>query len=309
MIQQPEFGNPALQIQSVLPGQLNQQSLNQVFQKLTEISSTLLVISQKTDKIDGIEKRLQTIEFNVSEFKTQLAESSAKIIEMEKSINFINESFEEARLDRKKMADVVDKIKSEVRDVCKSVDEVNGLRDDCNELHEYVLDIQTRSMRDNLIFNGIEEKDDENAEAILQTFLKDKMKIESPINFDRVHRHGRKSSNPTRPRPIVAKFERFKKRETVRRSSKVLKGTNFGVSEQFPHEIVQRRKELWPKYKEAQRRGIRTSLVVDKLFIDGKRWFPGSASRDSTNNVYPSSPSNGNPNKRARNFSPREDRP
>ncbi|XP_041376613.1 uncharacterized protein LOC121389063 [Gigantopelta aegis] len=241
--------------------------------------------------------------------KEKLSESNEKIIEMEKSINFVNESFEEARSDRKKMADVVDKIKTEVREVRNGFDEVNSLRGDCNELHDCVLDLQTRSMRDNLIFNGIEEKDDEETEEILQTFLKDKMKIESSINFDRVHRLGRKSTNSTRPRPIVAKFERYKDRENVRRSSKVLKGTNFGVSEQFPYEIVQRRKELWPKYKEAQRRGLRASLVVDKRFIDGKRWFSDSAPLDGPNDAHPYSPPNENPNKRARNFSPREYRP
>ena len=93
---------------------------------------------------------------------------------------------------------------------------MSSLHYDCEELYERVLDIQTRSMRDNLLFNRIEEKDEENTEDVLHKFLKDQMKLEHSFQFDRVHRLGRKTPNPSRPRPIVAKFVHYKDRETVR---------------------------------------------------------------------------------------------
>ena len=43
--------------------------------------------------------------------------------------------------------------------------------------------------------------------------------------------------HPAKPRVIVAKFTYFKDRERVRKLAKRLKGTNFGVQEQFPEEI------------------------------------------------------------------------
>ena len=181
---------------------------------------------------------------------------------------------------------------------------MSSLRYDCEELYERVLDIQTRAMRDNLLFNGIEEKDEENTKYVLHNFLNDQMKLEHYFQFDRVHRLSRKTPNPSRPRPIVAKFVHYRDRETVRKFSKVLKATHFGVSEQFPFEIVERR--LWPKFSEAKRQGLRASLDFDKLFIEGKRWYPdserhgghGGHNAPNTHNAPTA-----NPNKRARNHS------
>ena len=132
------------------------------------------------------------------------------------------------------------------------------------------------------------------------------MKLEHSFQFDRVHRLGRKTPNPSRPRPIVAKFVHYKDWETVRKSSKVLKGTHFGVSEQFPREIVERRKLLWPNFSEAKRQGLRASLVIDKLFIAGKRWYPDGerhGGHEGHNAPNTHNAPTANPNKRARNHS------
>ena len=118
------------------------------------------MISAKTDKIEGIERRLQTTEHNVSDFKSQLTENNKNISELETSIKLVNASFEDARTERKKMADVVDSMKKEVRQAQRGLNNMSNLHYDCEELYERVLDIQTRSMRDNLLFNGIDEKHD-----------------------------------------------------------------------------------------------------------------------------------------------------
>ena len=44
--------------------------------------------------------------------------------------------------------------------------------------------------------------------------------------------------------PIVCRFKNFKDREVVRKAARELKGTRYGVSEQFPKEINDRRKLL-----------------------------------------------------------------
>ncbi|KAK3086429.1 hypothetical protein FSP39_018342 [Pinctada imbricata] len=57
-----------------------------------------------------------------------------------------------------------------------------------------------------------------------------------------------------RTRPIVTKFSRFKQKELVRKTAPtVLKGTRYGVNEQFPKEINDRRKQLIPHMKAAKR--------------------------------------------------------
>ncbi|XP_065325883.1 NLR family CARD domain-containing protein 3-like [Pelmatolapia mariae] len=47
-----------------------------------------------------------------------------------------------------------------------------------------------------------------------------------------------------RPRPIVAKFGHFKQKEQVKSRGRELKGTDFSVNDQFPREILERRRVL-----------------------------------------------------------------
>ena len=44
----------------------------------------------------------------------------------------------------------------------------------------------------------------------------------------------------------------FPERERVRKSSKKLKGSHFGISEQFPKESVEARRKLIPELKKAR---------------------------------------------------------
>ena len=58
-----------------------------------------------------------------------------------------------------------------------------------------------------------------------------------------------------RIRSIVAKFTRFKEREYVRKQWKTLEGSNYNVYEQFPKEVVEKRRRLQPKVREHRSKG------------------------------------------------------
>ena len=76
-------------------------------------------------------------------------------------------------------------------------------------------------------------------------------------------------------RPIVAKFQRFKQKEQVKRSALKLKGKNhYGISDHFPKEVNEKRKKLWPIYKRAKLNGHKAVLNVDKLYISGTLYKP-----------------------------------
>jgi hypothetical protein len=124
-------------------------------------------------------------------------------------------------------------------------------------------------MRDNLVFDGIPETNDEDAEQVLTNFIKEELNITDNTEFHTVHRMGRKGG--PRHRPIVAKFVMFKDRECVQRAaSRSLINKPYGINEQFPKEINERRKRLYPHYKAAKRQGKRATLVADKLFVEGQ---------------------------------------
>jgi hypothetical protein len=135
-------------------------------------------------------------------------------------------------------------------------------------------------MRNNLIFVGIPENNTngnespEVTERLLRQHLRDAFNISQEltdsIRFERVHR------SPGAPvagkvRNVVAKFTYFKDREMVRKRWKELEGTLFRVFEQFPQDVIQKRRKLVPKMKEARRQGKRAYLAYDTLYINGEQ--------------------------------------
>jgi hypothetical protein len=128
-------------------------------------------------------------------------------------------------------------------------------------------------MRDNLLFFNIPENDKENTTELIHELLESKMEIKEArgnVKIDRSHRIGRKREDQRKPRPIVVKFNFHQDREYVRLNAKKLKGTNIGVSEQFPEEIERIRKTLYPELKKAKSEGKRAKIVRDKLIIEGQ---------------------------------------
>ena len=96
------------------------------------------------------------------------------------------------------------------------------------------------------------------------------MQINIDAKFDRVHILGRPSYHQPYPRTIIAWFESFEDREHVRAAaSKSLVDKRYGVREQFPPEIEQKRKLLYPIAERACLSRMNTvRLVRDKLYVN-----------------------------------------
>jgi len=146
-------------------------------------------------------------------------------------------------------------------------------------LKNRVVEMQTRSMRDNLIFKGIPDVSDfreqEDTEGKLKTFIATELEIEGDIPFHVVHRLRAWQDN--RPRSIVAKFERRKDRQKVLAAAKekLAENINYIVHEQFPQEVIERRRQLVPIMKDARNKGHVAYLRDDKLYVDHRRFYPG----------------------------------
>ena len=149
--------------------------------------------------------------------------------------------------------------------------------------------LEAQSRRENLLFHNINEQIDEKphqTEKLVTQILIHNCKIPEEtvrkMKFQRVHRLGRvKVGDKAKPRPIIAKFVWFKDRERVRLSAKNLKGTLFGISEDFPRQIREVRKKLLPIMR-AARNATPPKLAilnVDQLYIDGNLYDGPEASR------------------------------
>ena len=82
----------------------------------------------------------------------------------------------------------------------------------------------------------------------------------------------------TAPRPIIARFLRYKDVEGIFSLGRRLEGTDFQMFRDLPLEIIKRRKDQMAVFKQARRQGVRASFSKsqpDKLFINGSFWPPG----------------------------------
>ena len=147
------------------------------------------------------------------------------------------------------------------------------------QLSDDASNLNAQSMRNNLVFSGIEEDNSSGSEPPtvterkLRAHLHQKMKITKEtveaLRLERVHRM------PSQPvvgkvRYIVARFTFFKDRKMVRQQWPRLKGTNYFVNEQFPPEVQTKRVCLFPKMKAARREGKRAWVSYDTLYVDGR---------------------------------------
>lgn len=162
--------------------------------------------------------------------------------------------------------------------------DLQGLNDDFHarvkELEDKNLYLEAYSRRENLKFENIIEEgpDKEDTESVLRTFLETELgyKDAATVEIQRVHRLGKRKED--KPRPIIARFLRYKNCEEILALGSQLRGSTFKMYQDLPYEIVARRKRQMDTFKKARRDNIPASFSkaqLDKLFIRGKLWPVG----------------------------------
>ncbi|XP_069134234.1 uncharacterized protein [Argopecten irradians] len=143
-------------------------------------------------------------------------------------------------------------------------------------------------MKYNLIFSGIVESPwdanghGEDSGKVVKTFIRDKLEMEDAddIQMANVHRIGKRDrSTGATPRPIIVKFVFFKDLTKVKMSTRKL--ASFWVNEQFPKEIEEKRKDLYPEAKNARKAWKKVAFVRDKLYINNQLFEPTSKEREN----------------------------
>ena len=149
------------------------------------------------------------------------------------------------------------------------------LRSKITQQEDEITDLKCRSMRDNIVIRGIAEDNNETWDATktkVVRFLQETMQVNtSADDIDRAHRLGQKSNRDT-PRPIVAKLNSSDAKSAIFKNVKKLKDKpDISIQDQLPPEVQERRKRLWPKYKEARENPANNvKWAVDKLIINGR---------------------------------------
>jgi ribA/ribD-fused uncharacterized protein len=147
------------------------------------------------------------------------------------------------------------------------------------ELLERQIAIEAYSRRDNLLVYGIEQGTREDCMAKVLKFMKDHLQLQSVdienMKIQRCHRLNAKIS----PQPVIIRFLYFPDRMKVWNARFKLKNSSYSLSEDFPPEIVARRKILYPILKAAKRDEVNCKMFGDKLELDGKIYTVNTISR------------------------------
>ena len=175
-------------------------TFNQVKQLLQMHENTLLNVFNSTiDRLDQITDILKEEKSKIKKELTSLRESvqyhSDNVDEVNKKLDDIDSRVEEIKLD-KITEDFVIKAKK-------------------------IADLEERSRRNNLRFDGFQEETNETweeSERIMTDFVKEKLGIEEDILIERAHRTGKIQRNDgkrNRKTTIVVKFLNFKYKSRI----------------------------------------------------------------------------------------------
>lgn len=137
--------------------------------------------------------------------------------------------------------------------------------------------MEAYSRRGKIKFENIpeEETDKEDTEMVLRTFLETELDFGDAANVEiqRVHRLGKKKGES--PRPILARFLRYKDCGKLLSLGHCLRATNYKMYQVLPFEIVERRRAQMETFKKARCNNVPVAFSKaqpDKLYIRGKLW-------------------------------------
>lgn len=225
-------------------------------------------------KVNGLYQKLEKLESVESKVMNISATFEKTIDEVKASLR---KGFHETN---KLISDLQDKSKGLEFGLGKMEESLKAMETENKRLKDDIVDLKSRSMRDNLLFSNIPERRNETpieTERVLRDFLKENLKMDATqvgsLKFDRVHR----ITGSRTPRVIVAKFNEFQQRQLVKGMAKNLRGTNFYINEQFPPEIVAERKELTKVMKKKREEGNEVRLVYNKLYVNNRLYRPSAS--------------------------------
>ena len=159
--------------------------------------------------------------------------------------------FTEGRLDEEiaTVKDDISKMKSDVRSIERDLL-------DPNDVSEKLIELEDRSRRNNLRFDGLTEDTNEtwdDCERKIQKILSDKLEITEDVEIERCHCMGKRKEN--RPRTIIYRFLRFKDKQKILKNAKKLKNSGIYIYEDFCNDTMELRKSLWEELMEYRRQG------------------------------------------------------
>ena len=169
--------------------------LENLQQMATDTTAHINLLRETVDTINltvvGLQKEFSRVEKDLKSVVTETNELKASVISLNKDVEEGKANFEKSNQEHDK--------------------EISTLR-------LQLLNYDVYQRRENLRFYGIsEEGESEDTKETLHKLLENRLKMDSAraIEFQRVHRLGKRSDKKSKPRTIIARFLRYTGREAV----------------------------------------------------------------------------------------------
>ena len=246
----------------------------------------------KNDILDEV-RRLMKEELR-EEIRAELKDTLKDVIKesmreaIKEEMKVVVDVVQELRRTVEKVEEKVNDVKAEVSEV---KDDISMWKDRVEKLEDMMIDQQSRSRRNNLMFYGVEEKGGrEDCKQIVRDLIVDKCGVTGEVKLERVHRipPGDRPAG-SKIRPIVCKFLDYNDKMTVKKNAKKLPA-KINVGDDHPKEIREARKLLVPELKAALAAkkdafiAFPAKLIVDKAVV--KSIKPSSVGRPSQQRTH-----------------------
>ena len=160
--------------------------------------------------IKNVEKQIQGIHSKTEEIQMSQIKGEQHLMDLNKTVNFICEKFDEHERDRAKKEKIINWLQKNVNDMSATIESLKG----CLDRQEQY------SRRNCLLIHGLPESKNENTDELVIDAIKEKMGEEIEKNeIDRSHRIG-VPKNIGKSRPIIIKFVRYNTRCKIFKNKK-----------------------------------------------------------------------------------------
>lgn len=264
--------------------------LNMILEIVTTIDNRVKQMESKIEKrLEELKQAYLSVSAQVRTLENNMSEFSKKMNECETSCQGLSNLFDKAdkqiKINTRNLIHQDQRINAlEKRPIVQPIVQPVTESNEIKKLREDILDLKCRSMKNNLIFTGLHRVPNENTEDLLRCFLYNELGIDYKIEFGNVHRFKTRGGDNRRA-PIVARFLYHVDLEHVLSIANRLKGTQYGIREQFPQEMENRRKPLYPVMRRARQERRQVTLVRDKLYIDNELYVPNELCENVTPRV------------------------
>ena len=171
--------------------------------------------------IKNVENQIHGIHSKTEETKMSQIKGEQHLMDLNKTVNFICEKFDEYERDRAEKEKIISELQKNVNDMSATIESLKG----CLDRQEQY------SRRNCLLIHGLPESKNENTNELVIDTIKEKMGEEIEQNdIDRSHRLGA-PKNDGKKRPIIIKFVRYNTRCRTFKNKKKLKGKSISVTE------------------------------------------------------------------------------